>query len=156
MRLDSRLMVGVGFWSLDTWCASATALVFFAGGPAADAVVCDLVLRAGAVFRTLIGLDAILRLRFTTRCGWTGNCAAVGRACGADVCTLGVGVCVYGALLVMDLVTRMFVGALAASTLGTGGIVVAGVCLMRCRFCPVVWLQCFQPSAACLACLVLR
>ena len=115
-RLVSRLMVGFGI--LDTR-ASAAALVFCAEGLAAD-VVCDLVLRAGAAGGTLIGLDTILRLCFTTFCGWTGKCVVVGCILGAGVCTLGVGVVIGGALMVMDLVACIFAGALGVSALGTG------------------------------------
>ena len=100
-RLDIRLAVGFGI--LDT-CASFAALVLRAGGCAASAV-CDLVLRAGAVGGTLIGLDTICRLCFTTHRDLTGNCTVVGCTLGAVACTLGVDVGVVGApLLAMDLV----------------------------------------------------
>ena len=58
MRLVNCLMMG--FEILDTRTSFA-ALVFCADGRAASAV-CNLVLRADAVGRTLIGLDTICRL----------------------------------------------------------------------------------------------
>ena len=123
-RLDSRLAVGFGI--LDTR-ASFAALVLWAGGRAASAVF-DLVLRAGAVGGTLIGLDTIRRLCFTIRRGLTGNCAVVGCTLGVGACTLGAGVGVVGVpLLAMDLVVRMSAGTTGLSTLGAGCVSGAGV-----------------------------
>ena len=116
----------MGFGILDTR-ASFAVLVLCVGGRAASAV-CDLVLRAGAVGGTLIGLDTVRRLRFTTRCGLTGNCAVVGCTLGVGACTLGAEVGVIGApMLAMDLVVCMSAGAMGLSTLGAGCVSGAGV-----------------------------
>ena len=117
----------MGFGIQDTR-ASVAALGLCTGGRAASAV-CDLVLRAGAVGGTLIGLDTIRRLCFTTCRGLTGDCAVVGCTLGAVACTLRIGVGVVGALLLaMDLVVRMSTGATGLSTLGAGCFSGAGVC----------------------------
>ena len=78
MQHVSRL--GVGFGIIDT-CAFA-ALVFSSVAAldfsSAAALVCDCVLRAGAVCGTLIGVDTLFCLCFTTFLGWTSSHGVVG------------------------------------------------------------------------------
>jgi hypothetical protein len=123
MCLVSRLMVGFG--TCDT--LTCTALLFCTRDTLslAVALVCDLVFCAGAVCGTLIGVDTIFSLHFTSFLGWISNCAFVGCTLGTDVCTLGVGVCIVRALLVMGLVVCIFDDAADVSTLKTGCILVS-------------------------------
>ena len=74
IRIVSRLVVGFGI--LDTY-TSAVALVFCAGR-LADALVFDPVLCGVAVGGTLVGVDMMFCLHFTTFLDWIGNCACVG------------------------------------------------------------------------------
>ena len=78
-------------------CLAVAALVLADGGAfsVAAALVCDRVLRAGAVGTVVAGVDTMRRLRLITGIEVGGNCAVVGT-------TLGVGG-------VMDRVMRMFV-----------------------------------------------
>ena len=95
-------------------CLALAALVLAAGGAfkCAAALVCDRVLRAGAVGSTFAGVDRMRRLRLITGIDVGGNCAVVGT-------TLGAGGGVVGSCDAMDRVIRMFGGGLL-STLGTG------------------------------------
>ena len=86
-------------------CLALAALVPAAGGAfkCAAALVCDRVLRAGAVGSTFVGADRMRRLRLITGIDAGGNCAVVGT-------TLGVAGGVGDNYGVMDRVMRMFVG----------------------------------------------
>jgi hypothetical protein len=109
----------VGFEISDTLALAAQ--VYCAKGVFRFAVVlvCELVLCAGAVGGTSIGVDTMRLLYLMTCLGLTSNYAVGGRTPGTGACIL-VTVCITGVLLVMDIVVRMFVDASLVSTLGTG------------------------------------
>ena len=86
-------------------CLAVAALVLADGGAfnVAAALVCDRVLRAGAVGRAVAGVDTMRCLCLIIGIDVGGNCAVVGT-------TLGVAGGVGGNCCVMDRVIRMFEG----------------------------------------------
>ena len=130
MRLVKRFLDGLG---MRDWRARA-ALVPAAGGALSWAafLVCDRVLRAGAVSGTRAGVGAMVMRRFCLVIGGgrIGICAVVGTTLGAGAVsscilgtTLGAGVESTGILLVIERVMRRAESSLfwsVWSTLGAG------------------------------------